>query len=147
MRHTSRAMSRGGPQRAAKFIRSEKEEHDFPKGIGGGEEGRERGAMKERLVFDALTVLKDSGRILEFCQEDGEGKDFLVWLRRSRNSRRCQSVEVKSSQRGIKEYMEKVREMTKRGEEFICADLVTVVRDDDTVFSLMNRIVIELGIS
>ena len=136
-------MSRGGPQRAAKFIRSEKEEHNFPMGIGGGREGSKRGAMKEQLVFDALAVLKDSGRILEFCQEDGEGKDFLIWLR----SRKKQSIEVKSSNRGKREYMGKVKAMAERGEKVICADLVTVVRDDDTVFSLMNRIVIGLGIS
>jgi len=143
MRHTSRLKSRRGTIRAVEFIKGEKKEHNFPRGIGGGREGTKRGTMKERLVFDTLTVLKDSGRILEFCQEDGEGKDFLIWLR----SRKKQSIEIKSSKRGKREYMEKVKAMAERGRKIICADLVTVVRDDDTVVSLMNRIVIELGIS
>jgi len=147
MRHTSRAMSRRGSQRAKMFIRGEKQEHIFPKGIGGGKEGNIRGAMKEELYRDALTVLKDSRQIIDFLQKDGDGKDFWVLLRKSRKSRRKQSVELKSSKRGIKEYMRKVQKMIDRGEEFICADLVTDVRDNDTVFTLMNRIVIELGIS
>lgn len=147
MRSTSRTMSRHGPQRALSFIKSTQGKHDFPIGIGGGKEGNIRGKMKEQLVFDALTVLKDSRRIIDFLQEDGDGKDFLIWLRKSRKKRKCQSVEIKSSQRGIKEYMRKAKEMTERGKEFISADLVTIVRDDDTVITLMNRIIIELGIS
>jgi len=147
MRHTSRAMSRGGSQRAKIFIRGEKQEHIFPNGIGGGEEGRKRGAMKEELVFDVFNVLKDSKKIIDFLQKDGYGKDFWVWLRKTRKSQRKRSVEVKSSKRGIEEYMKKVKKMAERGEEFICADLLIDVKDTDDFFSLFDRVVMRLEIS
>jgi len=147
MRSKSRAMARHGPQRALSFIGSTQKKHIFPKGIGGGKEGNIRGEMKERLVFEALTVLRDSRRIIDFLQEDGDGKDFLIWLRKSQQKRRRKSVEIKSSQRGIGKYNRRAKDMAERGREFVSADLVTVVGDDDTVITLMNRIAIELGIS
>ncbi len=143
-----RSKSRCARQRSLKFIKSAREGHDFPKGINGGKEGNLRGAMKEELFMEALSVLKDSKRIVDFLRKDGNGKDFWIWLGRgNRKGRRRQSIEVKSSQRGIDEYTEKVRRMAEKGEEVACADLLMKVKDDDDIFSLMDRIVLELNLS
>lgn len=116
-----------------------------PKGKGGGKKGNIRGEFMEDRVKNALVWLEENKQIVGFRQEDGERKDFVVFVGKKRGHCRY-TIEVKSSELGRRKYMEKIEEMRRKGK---CkpADLVLVVNWRDDIFALAQQIVGGLGLS
>ncbi len=118
-----------------------------PKGRNGGKSGNVRGEFMEQLVNNALVWLEEQRRILSFRQEDGQRKDFVVFVQEKKGRRRY-TIEVKSSECGRTKYWEKIEEMRRKGKgKCEPADLVIVVDWRDDIFTLAQQIVGGLGLS
>ncbi|MBL7155307.1 MAG: hypothetical protein ISS88_02260 [Candidatus Portnoybacteria bacterium] len=109
-----------------------------PTGKHGGEEGNIRGMINEQSFVDILKWLENNKQILGFYQEDKKRKDFFVWAMRKK---RCLvlTVEVKSSEYGRDKYNRATEKMKKQGNN-TAADLLIVVKNNDNIFTLLDRV-------
>lgn len=139
--------SKASWRRAMRGINKRKKQKGPPKGIGGGKRGNIRGEFMEQMINNTLAWLEEKEKILNFRQEDGQRKDFVVFVKKRRGHRRC-TIEVKSSERGKIKYMDRIEEMREKGKgKYMPADLVIVVNGDDDIFTLAERIVRGLDLS